>query len=338
MKRNVFILMLFTAFFHSNAQNLVPNYSFEDTIHCPDAAYDFQGYISNWGGEEPGYFSPYCNDGGVGGMPHNVWGYQYPHTGHAYTGIYTYCLTGKDTTTNSYKVLHNLRYYIQVQLISSLISATKYYVAFYVSLGDSCNYACNNIGAYFSDSLLYLSGYALSYHTPQVANDTTHHLTDTLNWVKISGSFIAQGGEQYVTIGNFNTDEQNDTINLGKVSITVPATYMYIDDVIVSTDSNYADSLFTTIQTINKPKEIVEVYPNPSGNGMFTIAVENEKLKVESTVEVYNMLGQQVYSNSFSTSNSQLSINISNQPAGIYLYRITSEKGELVGSGKLIVQ
>ena len=38
---------------------------------------------------------------------------------------------------------------------------------------------------------------------PQVQWDSTKYFTDTLNWVKISGTFIAQGGEQYLTIGNF---------------------------------------------------------------------------------------------------------------------------------------
>jgi hypothetical protein len=57
----------------------------------------------------------------------------------------------------------------------------------------------------------------------------------------------------------------------------------------------------------------------------------------QSLVEIYNELGQKIYSQ-FSILNSQFSINISNQPGGIYFYRVTTEQGELVGSGKLITE
>jgi hypothetical protein len=81
----------------------------------------------------------------------------------------------------------------------------------------------------------------------------------------------------------------------------------------------------------------VNVYPNPS-NGAFTLRVESEKLKVESaSVEVYSMLGEKVYSQ-FSTLNSQLSINLSSQPGGVYLYRVIAEDGSMIGEGKMIIQ
>jgi uncharacterized repeat protein (TIGR03803 family) len=80
----------------------------------------------------------------------------------------------------------------------------------------------------------------------------------------------------------------------------------------------------------------LKVYPNPS-NGIFNI-VENGELKNENqTIEVYNLIGEQVYSQK-STFNSQLTINLNNQPSGIYLYRVLSENGNFIGEGKLIIQ
>ncbi|HWY98113.1 MAG TPA: glycoside hydrolase family 44 protein, partial [Bacteroidia bacterium] len=65
------------------------------------------------------------------------------------------------------------------------------------------------------------------------------------------------------------------------------------------------------------------IYPNPS-SGVYTVElkVNSEQLKVE----VYNMLGEQVYSQ-YSIPNTQFSLNLSNSPNGIYILRIESANG-----------
>jgi uncharacterized repeat protein (TIGR03803 family) len=96
-------------------------------------------------------------------------------------------------------------------------------------------------------------------------------------------------------------------------------------------------NITTSINEVKVNYNTIKVYPNPS-NGVFTI-VENGKLKMENeqnTIEVYNVLGEKIYSQ-LSTLNSQFSIDLSNQPNGIYLYRVITETGELIGSGKLII-
>jgi hypothetical protein len=47
-------------------------------------------------------------------------------------------------------------------------------------------------------------------HTPQVYD--TAIIKDTLNWVKIEGSFIANGSERFITIGNFFDGAHTDTL------------------------------------------------------------------------------------------------------------------------------
>src|SRR6185312_1620945 len=92
------------------------------------------------------------------------------------------------------------------------------------------------------------------------------------------------------------------------------------------------------VNTISPQNGSIIAYPNPS-NGVFTI-VESGKWKMEnekSNIEVYNMLGKKVYSQ-FSTLNSPFSINLSDEPNGIYFYRVISEQGSLIGDGKLIIQ
>lgn len=78
----------------------------------------------------------------------------------------------------------------------------------------------------------------------------------------------------------------------------------------------------------------VRVYPNPN-NGRFTI--QSSVNSGQLSVEIFNLLGQSVYSQS-SITNSQFSIDISSQPAGIYIYMVRSENGALVANGKIIKQ
>jgi uncharacterized repeat protein (TIGR03803 family) len=77
------------------------------------------------------------------------------------------------------------------------------------------------------------------------------------------------------------------------------------------------------------------VYPNPN-NGVFTI--QSSAVSGQSSVEVYNMLGEKVYSNYQITKLSNYQINLSNQSNGVYLYRVLNENGSLLGAGKLIIQ
>jgi streptogramin lyase len=80
---------------------------------------------------------------------------------------------------------------------------------------------------------------------------------------------------------------------------------------------------------VNTPASMCEcsVYPNPS-NGQFQIVIASEAK--QSLVDVYNMLGEKVYSNELLITNYQLLINMSNQPAGIYLLKLKTEDGSII--------
>ena len=83
----------------------------------------------------------------------------------------------------------------------------------------------------------------------------------------------------------------------------------------------------------------VSLYPNPT-HGVFTMEVKSEKLTVKSDglqVEIYNVLGEKVYSHYQITKLSNYQIDISNQPSGIYLLRVLSADGTLIGQKKIIL-
>jgi hypothetical protein len=89
----------------------------------------------------------------------------------------------------------------------------------------------------------------------------------------------------------------------------------------------------------------VKVYPNPN-NGIFTLSLSHAELvSASQTIEIYNVLGEQVYFEILKQVQGDYTVNLSNQPNGVYLYRVLSvrmdpsgKNGELIGEGKLVVQ
>jgi uncharacterized repeat protein (TIGR03803 family) len=80
------------------------------------------------------------------------------------------------------------------------------------------------------------------------------------------------------------------------------------------------------------------LYPNPN-NGIFTLSYHSESGEESlSKIEVYNILGKEVFTGILYSASNNNRINMSSQSAGIYLYRVMSNSGELIGHGKLIIQ
>jgi hypothetical protein len=94
-------------------------------------------------------------------------------------------------------------------------------------------------------------------------------------------------------------------------------------------------STVTGIEDISHIENSVLVYPNPS-QGIFNFQVQGTNQK--ANIEVYNMLGEKVHDSQYPISSNQYSLDLSSQPPGIYLYRIISEKGEAIASGKLVIE
>jgi len=100
-----------------------------------------------------------------------------------------------------------------------------------------------------------------------------------------------------------------------------------------------ANILPTGINKITAGSGNISIYPNPS-NGVFTIqssVASSHPDSYRESVEVYNVLGQQVYSQ-FSIYTSTFNINLGSQPDGVYLYRVLNSTGGLLGEGKIVIQ
>ncbi len=314
VKRIVFILICACGFQSkkSLAQiNLVPNPSFEDTIQCPNG----QGQVSyckNW--FNPTDNSPdYFHNCGMPSVPNNFpIGFQYARTGIAYVG-----LTPLYNTPNG-------REYIEVKLLDSMIQGKQYQIEFFVALAELSDSAIDRIGIYISkDSVYNHNSFLLNLpYQPQIENLQGNFIADTLNWIKISGMYNAQGGEKFITIGNFYPDSLTGVVS-------VPASwsaiaYYYIDDVSV------VDSGWVGIEEEQKQHSFSKVYPNPS-SGKFTLSSEITK----GEIAIYNVHGEKVFTSTINHGSTSLTtgqpstFDISAQPDGIYFVRIQTAEGML---------
>ncbi|HZV44270.1 MAG TPA: hypothetical protein VFF90_07320, partial [Saprospiraceae bacterium] len=202
-----------------SAQNLVPNPSFEEVTNCPSA----------FGGYGPMTAPPWVNGFGTScdvfntcatypevDVPGNYFGWQQPHTGEGYVGA---------ILKSGGVIWHE---YPQAPLVSPMVADQLYYIGMYVS---NANYTCavKNIGMLISQG-------PPSWTLPDgiIANPQVYwengYLTDTLNWTVIEGYYVAQGGENTVTIGNFYSDAST-TFGPGCPPFPSVMAYYYIDDV-----------------------------------------------------------------------------------------------------------
>ena len=190
--------------------NFIQNGSFEKYSHCPTglnevaSANHWNGIDTSWGYDSIGVPLPLClpdymNECSIysaASVPVNSRFYQYPHTGSGMMQVsmyYNYGLPG-------YYVWD----YLQQNMSGTLTAGQSYCVTFYVNMDNASSYAVNNFGAYFDDGSIDTTGACdtpQTQYTPQVLYTTV--IDDTLNWIKVQGSFIADGTERYITLGNF---------------------------------------------------------------------------------------------------------------------------------------
>ena len=329
-RKVVFFFLMLICLGRVAGQNLVPNPSFETYDICPTnfgqiyhAIPWFQPSTYNWdtrvGSSSEFYNACVPNVGPAVSTPNNAAGYQIPKTGLGYAGIYEI----NDST--------NYREYIEIQLLAPLNPKESYCVSFYVSF--SCFYggAISNLGAFFSvDSLLdnRATHAAIDYVTPQIENPVGNILSDTTNWMYVSGSFVATGGESFLTIGNFHATTNTNYLPVsGSIS---PDAYYYIDNVNVHCCT--CDSL--SHEGINEQSlsEDLSISPNPA-NTSITLTLPAPP-KENTTFELKDILGQSVYRSFLSSQTT--TIDVSAFAKGIYFLQVA--QGNKKTNKKIVVQ
>ena len=305
--------------------NLVPNGSFEEYSQCPQGNElnngQFERAVGWWRPTlgTPDYFHR-CNNslGGVVGVPDNFWGHQEAFHGDGYVGLVPIELTTQNDFIGSE--------YIQTKLRLSLKPCYWYSFTMYLSLAEFSTHSIERLGAVFSVDTSFndYTNMNIISVVPNVIN-TDGHLSDTTNWMKIEGSFIASGSEEFLTIGYFFDDITNDSnrIQFFPLAPNIIAPYYYIDDVSLF-EIGEADANSCEFFSINLPNVFT-----PNSDGINDVIDISSQIKFIKSVDILNRWGGIV-----ATLNENNTIwDGANCPEGVYYYLLNYKYFDLQQTG-----
>ena len=242
-----FLFLFQTLSFPQQIANYVSNGGFEIVFSCTPPSTWATLSVKDWSSIDTTKSSFFTNHKCMQNIPGGS--FQYPKSGNGYIRSTFLC----DITICQ----NNSRAYFRNKLKSTLTLNTTYCVKFYVNILDLSPFGIDAFGANFTDNSIDSISYQfkpLTYLTPQVQNNSGNIITDTSDWVPITGTFIATGIEKYALIGNFKSDANTMTaqiqptfsymwcdVNLDHVScipIDLPA-YAGPDTYVLAGDSVY---------------------------------------------------------------------------------------------------
>ena len=266
VKKMAVCIMISCFAIYTQAQNLVPNPSFETYSACPSSSNFSASLATGWNvyGKTPDYLNACFPDSLTTNnfdVPNNIFGFQYPATGSAYAGIWVY-------SSNEF-----FREYIGAQLISPLQIGSTYQVSMKIAFSNSLAYgkvATNKFGLRFSNI-------PYSNATPAPTDNFAHVytntiVTDTLNWTTISSNFTADSAYSYVMLGNFFDDAHTDTLQIHPT----PAwfSYYFLDDV-------YVGKISSPEGIDQKTNSEIRLYPNPSFGELILSGIDCQQARLQ---------------------------------------------------------
>ncbi len=216
----------------AGAQNLVPNPSFEELYICPQSFstprenFRLPGWISPSRGTPDHFHSCSWYEADV---PVNWAGNSLAKTGNGYVGIYLW---------RGPNYQNNYREYIQCELAEPLIRDNRYKIEFYFKLASNAVYAVDRIGLLLTVEQISLKTDQVIKRTPTLSVEKDSSVTrETGSWEHAVMEYTAEGGERYVTIGNFFDNQSTRYTKFpsraGRNFMLANASYYYIDDVSV---------------------------------------------------------------------------------------------------------
>ena len=231
------------------SQNLVRNPSFEKTKKCADSISLFKTVVKQWSTPTLGtadLFNP-CNEIKAG-VPNNFNGHQISKFGKNYAGCYFYAKG-------------NYREYIQGSFKSSLKKGERYKVSLYISLAEKSDIAMATIDFLLTKNIIsnaiwtelspkYLDNQIAKILSVNSPKKEKYH-NDKENWVLISKVITAKGGENFITIGNFQKNSSTKKRILSKNEKN-KISYYYIDMVSVELNNKPITNYTKTFQLVDE--------------------------------------------------------------------------------------
>lgn len=160
------------------------------------------------------------------GSPDNVNGKEDPQDGSAYAGITAFSYGDKMPRT-----------YVSTKLKLPMHKGQAYCVKFYVSLSEGSKYGSNNIAANFSKKQYNISEDKSIMGKSSVMHVENPVFSSQFGWEEICGTYIADGGEKFLTIGNFSSNGSTISERMKKPSDfrgqQAIRAYYYLDNISV---------------------------------------------------------------------------------------------------------
>lgn len=243
------ILLCLFCFNLSSQINLIPNPSFEDSLGVPQSHTEFNK-CKNWYAtiSTPDYFSTHSPlsatwPGWSVNIPKNCVGYQKAKHGNHYAGI---ALRGYCPVSSGCNPIDHYHEAFGVKLTTPLLANHSYSFTMYYSLANGSGYTTNGLDVIFSYTPNVIntsatgSGDTTFYYNSngQISHDSSL-ITDTVNWIPLTGCFIAKGGEEYALIGHYKDALHSAIVPVSHQNYPCSSNgnglnsncYIYIDDV-----------------------------------------------------------------------------------------------------------
>lgn len=281
------------------SQNLVLNPSFEDTLNdCSTTNYHICKDWINPNGGSADYFNPYADVmdciGGAWKTPNSFFGFQNAFEGESFLGLVLYQPFASD-----------VKEYGQGFLSQPLIANQTYYVSMFVNMIDSSSFSTCEIEMAFTDQLIYTSSGGSMNLSNKVQFDISD--VDTIDWKLLTGTYIANGGEQYLYIGSNTPNSDLTCIQITNIGENITnAAYYAIDNVYVS------DKPLTTNE---QSEEQIQIFPNIMSD---FVTIKNQTLNEKCSITDLN--GRILISEKLSKKTTQ--IDLKNLPNGYYLLNL----------------
>jgi gliding motility-associated-like protein len=171
-----------------------------------------------------------------------------------------------------------------IELEDTLEAGVTYYWCLFVSPGERYDFVANNLGiALTTTPYNQLQLYNL---TSEIYGVNTSIILDTMNWVKIEGSFVAQGGERYLYIGNFHHDSVTQAIRVSTSGFSLlEAAYYFVDNIYLGEEAcSPLENVELSIPNVFTPN-------NDGINDQFKINIPYNTL----SIVIYNRWGEMVF-------------------------------------------
>lgn len=240
------IAYLFLPSFALAQQNLVLNGDFEQYSSCPINAtdpfqipYEIEKCI---GWKSPTYatsdFFNTCSSNPINQIPFNSGGMQNSFNGNGYLGFASIYQLGMGTDGYNGPMWWE---YIQGNFTQALEAGKVYKFSMAVSLAEYSDLMISELGVYFSDVPISSPNTASLTFIPQIIFYEPNYFRDTVEWIRLETYYVANGTEEFITIGNFRDNTETDTLrryNLVPNSANPNVSYFYIDAVSLTDATN----------------------------------------------------------------------------------------------------